>query len=181
MIEVAVEFIKAFIEKEYQALVSQYTERDEAIFQAKVAELEAYYEPDIPSMLNRPNPPDEEWFELGKQSVEQSLTPRILFQIKEYEHPSLGKLYRCYVGQNFRARNNNQAHYILNLYVAQKDGGLKIVSKYHIDRNKTTLDTGLDSWSYRDGIELETLGNLLEVRKFREPTPPEQLAEYLAE
>lgn len=180
MIEAATGFIKAFIKEEYEALVSQYTERNSEIFQGKLEKLKKFYAPGILPDVNRSPFTSERWFEEGKKTVESVLAPRVLFQVKEYEHPTLGKIYRCYVSNTTTARNN-QHSYFANFYLTDRKDGLKIVAKYHIDREITNLDGGLEGWNNRGGIELETLGKLNEVRKFQEPSDPKHLAEYQAE
>ena len=57
------------------------------------------------------------------------IQPRILFQVKQYEHPTLGNLYRCYVSTTQRDDNN----YLSCLYIANTEQGVKIVAQYNTD------------------------------------------------
>jgi len=166
--EDAINFIKQFIDEEYEALVAQWTEHDNSVFKTKRRELNRFYGPDITPEINRPRSVDKRWFEKAKKYLDM-IQPRILFQVKQYEHPTLGNLYRCYVSTTQRSNST----YFACLYVAHTEQGLKIVAQYNTD-----FEGG---WDWSGGVKLETLGKLIEVRKFQAPTEPENLKEYEAE
>jgi hypothetical protein len=166
--EDAINFIQAFIGKEYEALVAQWTERDDSIFEEKRNEVRQFYGAYLTPEVNRPEPVDNKWFKKGKKYLDM-IQPRVLFQVKQYEQPTLGNLYRCYVSTTQRDDNN----YFSCLYIGNTEQGVKIVAQYNTD-----FEGG---WNWRGGVKLDTLGKLIEVRKFQAPTDPENLKDYEAE
>lgn len=179
-----VNYVNAFLNAEYEALVAQYTERDDRVFQAKRAIVSQFLMSGIPSDLDRPLQPDDEWFERGKERVENgSLMPRTLFQIKVYDHPNFDKLYRAYVSLPLRPRGKRLA-YFTNFFISSTQNGYKIVSRYNLDllpeRDNVLFEDGNLAWVWRGGEKLTTLGKLIDVLKFRNPDDPQHLAEYQA-
>ena len=158
--EDAIHFIQAFISKEYEALIAQWTEPDNSLFKTKRREVNSFYGPDLATEVNRPRSVDDKWFKGAKKYLDM-IQPRILFQVKQYEHSTLGNLYRCYVSTTQRSNTT----YFACLYIAKTEQGLKIVAQYNTD-----FEGG---WNWRGGVKLETLAKLIEVRKFQAPTDPE--------
>lgn len=184
--EEAIDFIRAFIKKEYEALVAQWSERRDDIFAAKKRDVQRFYGRGLIAKANRPTPSDDEWFEKGAEQLDM-LQPRVLFQVKYYRHPTFGDLYRCYVSSTTKF---DDAEYFSCLYVANTEHGLKIVAQYNLcftcngtgmQGGKSCPDCNFNGWNWRGGVKLETLGKLVEVRKFQAPDHPEQMKEYNAE
>lgn len=177
-------FIQDFIRAEYEALVAQYTERDEAAFQAKRAKLKAFFANGTEPELSRIGPPDEDWFAAGERMMElKSLAPRVLFQVKAYRHPEYGRLYRAYLSSIAAPRGQGPL-YFKNYFIAERDGQLKIVSHYDLDiipdQEGDRLEDGGLAWIWTSGDRLRTLGELEDSRKFQPPDDPAQRAEYEA-
>ncbi|MEQ8996794.1 MAG: hypothetical protein RID53_09865 [Coleofasciculus sp. B1-GNL1-01] len=170
--EEAITFIRNFIDKEYETWVACWSEPDNNVFRPKRSELNTLYEGDLKSDIYRPRQVDESYFEEGKEQLEQT-QPRIFFQVKKYQHPTHGNLYRCYVSSTLRGRST----YSTCFYLANTENGLKIVSQYNVSSDP---GNGI-SWNWRGGLKLDKLGELVEVRKFQAPTDPEHLKEYEAE
>lgn len=179
MIEKAIDFIQEFIKKEHQTTVDRSTERNDEVFTAKKAELEDFFGQGLNSEVSRrPDSADENWFQEREEDLEL-IQPRQLFQVKEYEHPTLGTLYRCYVS----TINIDDNDYFACYYVGQTENGLKIISQYNFDlagESKGLLDHGL-YWNWRGGIKLKTQGKLVKIHKLQAPDDDEHLQEYEAE
>ncbi len=186
------DFITAFLAAEHGAHVAQHSERDDTAYEAACAAVQRFFEAGdelspawtyVEQQLQRPQPADAEWFDLGAQGLPH-LRARPLFQLKKYAHPDLGAVVRYYVGGNVGPAGR-PGRYILNL-ISREHGrghvhGRQLVSVFHVDHELDVLGTALDHWSFRDGLPLEHLGQLRAVVKFCEPGWPVHRAEYDAE
>jgi hypothetical protein len=182
MAQEILDFINAFLDAEHEALIAQYTEHDKNIFEGKKAILERFLSCGVESELSQPLSPDEAWFENGRRIVESgSLIPRMLFQIKIYDHPVFATLYRAYVSLN-SLPIGKRSMYFANFFAADTDEGLKIVSRYDIDmipdQEGVRLKDASLSWIWHSGKQISTLGKLVKTYKFKAPDNPEHLIEY---
>ncbi len=169
------QFIDAFLEAEYRAVVAQYTERDQARCDEQMAKLAAFAAPDVEVVIgHRPLHPDEKFFEIGDEKMQKGeFGKRTLFQVKLYEHATLGHLYRVYVGPDDVFPQ--APTYAANLFVTEIGGDLKIVSVYKFNRRfpqrkgyRYFTDHGL-AWNHSSGAEITALGTPAAVLKFQAP------------
>lgn len=185
MLDDAITFIHSFFSKEYNALVAQYTERDDKLFEASRQELEIFVAADVRNEAQRPPKANERWFDVGERMVNNDqVAPRTLFQIKAYRHPNFGTLYRAYASLPVPPRAKG-IDYFTNFYIIFIDGHSKIISRYDLDilpePNAEKLKDNSLTWVYHSGEVLNTLGDLLKVRKFQAPNKPNTMREYEAE
>jgi hypothetical protein len=179
------QFVEAFVPAEFEALVAQYSERDEAVFRAKRARVEEFFGRGMQPELRRPDRADEDWFAAGKRMIAlNTLAPRTLFQIKAYQHPNYQRLYRVYMSSSTAPRGKGPL-YFKNYFVSDQGGQFKIVSHYDLDlitdQAGNRLNDGGLTWIWNDGEVLETLGDFVQSQKFQAPDDPAQRAEYEAE
>ena len=180
----AVAFMGRFIEFECLTAKLIYTEESDEVVEAKLDELAEFYalgaRPDVYRMPKN----DREYFIKGREFA-KSVSPRVLFQIKQYDHPVYGEIYRCYVSHYLRP--GNTAVYNANLYVLHSNNNLRIISKYTIctacqgtDRvdGEVCPECELDGWNHSNGVEFEELGMQKGVLKIRPPDDPVQRTEY---
>jgi hypothetical protein len=172
--EKAIEFVQEYLEEEYRTIIALYTERDQDKYKHQKAKLDAFSIPEVEDeQLSRASAPSEEFFDVGEGNVNAGLiVKRSLFQIKLYKHPEFGELYRVYLGP-FRCFSKTPI-YDINLFVTEVAGELKVVARYKFNRfpnrqSQTYIaDNGL-IWNYQSGKQIETLGTLLDARKFQAP------------
>lgn len=179
------QFMRRFLDAEYEALIVMVAESQEDAFRQKKQAAERFLAPGVRSELQRPSLPDDEWFARGRARVAAGqLVPRTLFQIKAYDHPTIGALHRAYVSLTTRPRGERSV-YFANFYVAPVDDRLQIVSRYNIDRLPDPERPRFEDlslwWVWHSGVQLTTLGRLVDVRKLQAPDDPVSLAEYEAE
>jgi hypothetical protein len=184
MMDEVIDFLRDYIETEYQILLVRYSERDEQLFLGQLAQIKPFLAPGVESNLERP-PPDEDWFTIGKKMIAGgAVAPRTLFQVKMYRHSEHGDLYRAYVSDTSRPRGK-RSNYFANFFVAPVLQQLKIISRYDLDilpdqKGERFEAQGL-SWIWHSGLTIEELGTLIEVRKLQVPDESFALAEYLTE
>ncbi|MDQ2805460.1 MAG: hypothetical protein M3Z04_00850 [Chloroflexota bacterium] len=182
-----VDFMQDFIKAEHTTQLALYTDPDEAALRAKLNDLATFYAANVEPDVKAPGMRDAAYFKQAKKSL-PTVQPRILFQIKHYQHPKLGDLYRCYLSENLRA--GSQASYFANLYVAAQHGKLQIVAQYlicldcdgigKVDGKRCPECKG-KGWDYFYGVKVANPGELVEVRKLHKPDNPQQQADYEAE
>jgi hypothetical protein len=186
-LDAAVEFIRDFITAENAALHAQYTEHNQAAFDKKLDRLKEFYADDVAPDVNDPGERDAAFFKESAESLD-SVKPRLLFQVKRYEHPKLGDVYRAYVSNN--TRSGKKSLYFANLYVAGKGKERKIIANYVLCRNcaglgkvdgKKCPECKGDGWLWAGGTHMPKLDKPVEVHKLHAPDKPEHLAEYEAE
>src|SRR5215207_9228428 len=96
-----IEFTKTFIHVEYEALIAQYSETDNDLFQSKVRSVNYFLSHETRSTLSRPSHPNATWFSKGAEAIQKGLiVPRTVFQIKSYEDLTFGRLFRIYVSDS---------------------------------------------------------------------------------
>jgi hypothetical protein len=176
-----INFLEEYIKNEHQMYISGLSERNVDLFQKKYAEFESkYYENGIVNYnITTPRPSDEEYFQNGKEIIEKAI-PRIVFQIKKYDHQEWGILYRCYLSRTSPSKRLEKS-YLENFFIIKKVNDYKIISVYTIPIGLRRLRPDLRDWRYSQGKEISDLGKLLEVKKFQPPEDPIQLEEYNAE
>jgi hypothetical protein len=178
-----IEFVRQFMETEYDILVARYTERDDAVFQKKLLRIEPFLGPEVDFNLER-HSPDEKWFAIGEDMLAQGMiAPRTLFQAKQYKHSVWNPLCRVYVSNTVRPRGK-RLDYFANLFVAKLDGKHRIISRYELNildqEGVSFTDNGL-SWIWHSGEKIETLGNPTAVEKVVSPDLSPAREEFEAE
>jgi hypothetical protein len=167
MIDKAVDFIQEYLEAEYQAFIIAHVERDDDIAEEHLDELyERFYEAGMRAAVQRPYEPDDSFFWL-KDEVSEKIQRRVLFQVKQYEHPKHGKLFAAYVSDVFPGADS----YGLRLFFLPEGNRFKIVSGYDWNRRKT-------EWEHSSGFEIDEPGKIKAARKLRPPKSAADLAEY---
>jgi len=166
----AIERMKAFSEKEYEAIRASYLELDDAKMRQAIKEAKDYLyitPQNIQSFYfeRRPGMSAEEL--QGEMFMFKGYEPRVLFQAKHYRHSQLGNLYAFYTGPQKRL---HMLGYSDVFYMANVDGDLKIVSRYGLDFGPQDMPL---TWEHADGMRIIDPGDLLEVRRF---TPPQMQA-----
>ncbi|NTW49009.1 MAG: hypothetical protein HGB19_04605 [Chlorobiales bacterium] len=167
--EEVVRFIQKFVVQEYEVMIQIRTESDTHLVTSNLNALNQFFQ-GLNSGLNiSPSRTIEE-----RDTVIGQLQPRILFQIKQYAHLSLGTIFRVYLSSPFRGDHN----YFTNLYIANTENGLKIIARYNLctDCNGTGNHDGVlcdechgFGWNWRGGQQIESSGALLNVRQFSLP------------
>lgn len=175
-------FARDLIDREFEAYQAKYLQRDEVLARATIARFLELVEGEVETDMVRPIAPGEAWFAAGQAMLANGmLAPRILFQIKAYRHPNLGRLYRLYMSAPTRPRSGNAGYYT-NFYASDTGSGLKVIARYDLDllpdQPGERIRMDRLSWIFAGGVSLETLGSLLEVKKFQAPGQKEHLAEY---
>jgi hypothetical protein len=164
-------FMNEFIEKEYEAFIASYTEKDEEIFEVKQNQVDKMYAAGLRTIVQRGYDPDEEWFQEGKRQM-LVLKKRILFQIKKYEHNEFETLYECSlsspIGYFLKKDGIETAKWdddISNIYYVTNiksrvtgDFAMKIIADYHC---------GAERFAY-GSKEIKPLGKLLETYQLEE-------------
>ncbi len=165
----AIDFIRLFIEQEYKSLVVAQSERDVNKFFSTIEALSSYCVPGLAlAFVQRPYKPADDWFK-NEEDASKIWQRRKLFQIKRYEYSAYGDIFRCYVSDTVAGKDTCFSC----LYVARVEENLKVISKYSID-----FEGG---WDYQGGIELDRLGDLVEVQKLASPSWPDYMKVYEAE
>ena len=182
-----VEFIRDFISAENAALYAQYAERSQTAFLKKLDHLRTFYAEGVAPDVNDPGKRDAAFFKECAESLDE-VKPRLLFQVKHYEHPKLGDLYRAYVSNN--TRSGKRSLYFANIYVAGKGKERRIIANYVLCRDcaglgkvdgKKCPECKGAGWLKAGGAQIPKLDKPVEVRKFLAPDKPEHLIEYEAE
>lgn len=173
--DIAIDFIQSFIQAEYKALMTTYTEPDENLFDEAIRQSEdfLYIAPNHIMSLGFGRPPGLSSDEIEEMAEEASkFNPRVLFLAKHYEHPVFGDLYVFYASGY---HDMPLLAYDTTFYVALVEKKLKIISKYVVGFN-----SGIDEleWEYLCGTKVDQLGDLIEVRKFIEPESRPHKADY---
>ena len=181
-----IRFVKALLQAEYDALAVQPSDRlDASLYRAKLEQVNSFFSTKILEDLGQIISPQDGLFEPGEKRINtELLRPRPIFQIKAYEHPELGDIFRVYVGLPWQTKEG-QSGYFANYFVANTEEGLKIVSRYLLDlfaeSSDSRFEDGSLSWIWSGGLEFTTLGRLVEVRKFEIPSEPASLEEFESE
>lgn len=180
-------FLRDYVEAEHAAQMCLYTERDDAVLQVKLDTLQTFHAPAVPPDVRAPLVRDESWFSQAAETL-GSIQPRVLFQIKHYQHPELGDLFRAYVSSNLRA--GKKVGYFASLYLAGHEGRLRIVSRYLICldcegagrvNGKKCRECKGKGWEYFYGLKLPDPGALIEVRRLRSPDIAQNRVDYDSE
>lgn len=174
-------FLDRYICDEHQLFISGLSERNVSLFKQNYEAFESkYYEYGIVNyQISTPKQPYDKYFERGKRMIEASI-PRIIFQVKKYEHPQWGMLYRCYLSTTSPSKRMKK-DYAENFFVYQLGDEYKIISIYTLPPELTKLNPDLREWEYSRGKTIEELGTLLKVKKYHPTEDPTQLEEYQIE
>jgi hypothetical protein len=165
-----IEFLERYAKAENQAYAASLLEADRARFDAKVERAQAFYwnDPDATLLLSLAQVSDA-----GDEDAypdEKKEKGRRIFLVRRYEHPKLGDLYAAWTSP---PRPGDTVTYGEILYVARKEGDLKIVSVYQ--KGMPGPDR---AWEYRGGEEIKKPGKAVEVRKLLPPEMPDDRADY---
>lgn len=184
-IDSAVEFFQGFIAKEREAEVALANERDDAVFEALVDELNTFYTGDIATTIYREPEADEASFSFYQRKLQGRKTP-ILFKVARYAGPRGAALYRAYASSNLEADDT----YFTTYWAKVKRGKLKIVAQYNRCtecqgtgkvNGRTCPECKGRGWNWRGGEHIDDPGKPEEVRKLQPPADPQDLADYEAE
>ena len=172
--EKVIRFIHNFLTQEYEVMIQMRTEPDVLLTEHNLNSLNQFFQ-ELHSGLNLSSSRTME----ERTTVIRQLQPRILFQINQYVHASLGTIYRVYLSSPFWGDNN----YYVNFYVVNTEKGLKIVSRYIICYNCNGTGYCAEllcdecqgfGWNWRGGKKIESLGKLVTERKFKHTINREQ-------
>ncbi|HYH02627.1 MAG TPA: hypothetical protein VEC37_05965 [Bacillota bacterium] len=174
-------FLEKYIEDEHKMFIAGLSEKNVSLFKKEYENFKTkYYQYGIGNFnITTPRQPYGEYFERGKQIIANAI-PRIIFQVKKYNHPEWGVMYRCYLSGTSPSINMEK-NYEENFFIVKKDGDYNIISIYTTPIEIKKLHPDLREWDHRQGIEIKELGTLVEVKKFQPPEDPVQLEEYKAE
>lgn len=164
-------FMNKFIEKENEAFIASYTEKDEEIFEEKQNQVDKMYAAGLRTIVQRGSDPDEEWFQEGKRQM-LVLKKRILFQIKKYEHKEFKTLYECSLSSpiGYFLRKDgvetpkwdddiSNIFYVTNIKSrVTGDSSMKIVADYHCEAERFAYGSK----------EIKPLGELLKMYHMEE-------------
>lgn len=166
-----IKLVEAFAVAEREAIAASLVEPDPAAFREKVEEAQRYFW-DAPNATLR--------LTIGQSSgagdTEQNrqwaadVKPRQILMVKQFQHPEAGDLYAVYTTPE---DPKFAVMYGEILYVARKDGELKIVSRYR----KGFPGAGI-TWEWMGGERIDDPGTPEEVRKLLAPQNPEHKADY---
>jgi len=165
-----IQFIQSFLSLEYEANIQSRSEPDTSLVETTLNNLNRFYrglDPGISLSSSRVLEDPE--------TVKTQFQPCVLFRIERYNHMTLGALYRIYLSSSLRGDES----YFTNLFVANTDNGLKIISQYNLcnycdgtGRRKSRICDECHGmgWNWRGGQKLDLLGELVETRQFTQPT-----------
>lgn len=176
------DFIDTFLKVEYEAVVACHSERDDTMFAWRKEALEQILAFDVRLDIER-DAPGEAWFERGRREVASgNIAPRPFFAMRKYIHPTLGDLFRLYVGK-LSGQKEGKPRYATNFFIARVDDAWKVIARYEIDGGRTTdaekrFESGNLTWRWHSGREITELGPSKGAWKMRAPEDPVHLAEY---
>ena len=166
--DAVVDFVRSFIQKEHEAHVAMYTERDEAAYQAKIAAANEFLDLEEPvelGLYREENPPEHYFRAASIREMLEHTVARTLFLVQRHK----GDIYRCTVSSDYAFP---LLSYSMEWFVGLRDdGALKILAKHSVSRNRRVA---------LGGRSVKSLGKALEVRKLTPPTDPDDLAKYSA-
>lgn len=183
-------FVRKFIQQEYEFNKILHTERDDASMQAARAQIRAYFADDFANFdqgpdYRRPSQPDNTFFEDGQLQFDRGwIVPRTFFQLKQYQHPEIGQLFRAYTSSIHRSEPGHNG-YANNFFITRQNNDLRIITRYRLHdprgRGRVMItDHGL-MWAASGGLKIQTMGKLVAVHKLEPPDQPADRAEYDAE
>jgi len=158
-------FIQNFVNQEYEVMIQIRTESDTLLVDNNLNRLNQFFQ-GLNSGLNLSSSRTLE----ERSQVMSQLQERILFQINQYSHASLGTIYRVFLSSPFYGDHSSYT----NFYIANTEKGLKIIARYNICNNCEGLGykTGFlcdecqgFGWNWRGGQKFESLGELVAERE----------------
>lgn len=167
--ESAITFVKQFLTQEYKALIYLRTESDVNLIETTLETLNNFFQC-LDSGLCLSSSRTIE----NRDTVLRQLQPRVLFQIKQYTHSTLGTIHRVYLSSSFFGDHD----YFTNFYIAETEKGFKIIARYNLCdacngagniRGFICNECHGLGWKWRGGQQLDTLGSLIMVRQFELP------------
>ena len=163
-------FIRDFINQEYEGLLLERTEKDPAVYMNAVTSISSYCDTGLGLLFigRRPYKPNEDWYQSLDQA-KQEIQPRNLYKIERYEHPELHTLYKCYCSDTKAGENT----LFTILYVSGTAKRMAIVSRYNIDFK--------GGWVHRGGKIIAGPDTPVEKRIFQEPDWPKHVEMYKKE
>lgn len=166
-----------YLAAEFAALTAVMAEPDDALVADAVTVAARFLRsaPDRPLIfsINRmPGPSAESLAQTRAQLAQYQA--RTLFQVKEYQHPTWGRLFGAYAGS--RARDVAGAYERL-YYLADADGTPGLIAEYVPELLAPAPPV---TWSRLQGAEIDDPGELVAVRQLAEPTRKAHLEDYRA-
>jgi hypothetical protein len=163
-------FLKKYVKAEKDAYVASFQEADAAKFEAKLERAqEFYWEAPGGTLEMSLGQPDDAGDKEAYGDADKK-EGRHVFLVKKYDHPKLGELYAAWASS---ARPRFAVSYGEILYVARKDGELKIISRYKLGMPGPGRD-----FEHLGGEEIDDPGEPVEVRKLEAPEKPDDKADY---
>lgn len=169
MMEEAISFLKKYVQQEYETFGIVHTEKDDEVAEAAIDKLyDEFYGPGMRARVQRPMSPSKNFF-WKKKEIGEKLQKRLVFQVKQYEHPKRGDLFAGYLSEVFPGSTG----YGAMVYFTKQDGSWQIIADHAWDRDEM-------KWEHTSGEELKSPGKLKEVKKIKPPTLKEDLQDYEA-
>jgi hypothetical protein len=163
----AIDLFNAYLDAEYAAVVATRTEPDDAVVNRARAAVEAFLNtgPDgrMASTIGRAPGMTAAAVEALAATVDQ-VVRRTLFQVVEYRHPALGRLFAGYAGGQSML---SKGAYGRLLYATELAGEPKIISEYVPDILEPAPPV---AWSVLQGAQIAPPGRPGAVRQFTGPT-----------
>jgi hypothetical protein len=177
--EAVLKFLRDFANAECRAQRAMILERDDKKLKKLISAWDAMHS-GLRSGLSRPENLPSEVFEEPSQIEEAENTkPRTVFAVARYKQGK-ADLYRAWMGDTSLGPRGESL--TQNLYVADVEGDLKVVSRYRrcstclgtlkLPNGKKCPECWGQGWEHRGGVEIKKLGAAKEVRKLAEPSDP---------
>lgn len=175
--EEVINFLNAFIREEYETLITLQAEYPISVLEAKCSNLNSFFSNNLEPELYRLNS-----YNL-KEGTPEIFQPRILFQVKQYNHPIYSKLYRAYMSSVW----HGDTSYFTSFFVSFEGSKLKIVSQYNVcvdcngsgtQGSKTCEECSGFGWNWRGGFQLDTFGKEYKTYKLKMPNNSVHLEDY---
>lgn len=167
--EEVISFLKKYVQQEYDTFVTVHTEKDDETAEDAIDKLyDEFYGPGMRARVQRPMNPSKNFF-WGKKEINKKLQKRLLFQVKQYEHPKRGDLFAGYLSDVFPGSTG----YGSMVYIKQEGDTWQIIADHAWNRDQM-------EWEHTSGEELKSPGKLKGKKKLQPPTLKEDLQDYEA-
>jgi hypothetical protein len=183
-----IEFARRYIALSFEHSRAMWQIKDDREYQKVLAELDAMFAvPDGSGEGRSPGLSPEKLAKYAHDYAASAHVPTLLFQVKEYEHPKLGRIFLCYFSILTRDADADVTAYHLGYWVQRTKDGLKFISLTDycpachatgVFQGKKCPECHGAGWNHRDGIKIGDPGKLVAVRKLEAPTDPDSLEEY---
>jgi hypothetical protein len=179
-IDEVVQFMKDFIQAEYECLIARHSEPDDQKFLAAYNRVVGFFSGATVGGLTRPPMTAADFARFAPQL--QLIKPRILFKVKSFDYPELGELHAAWTGSTA----GTPSYYSLFL-IRPVDSRPRIVAEYGLCLECSGRDPDCSycsaGWSRSSGLRLDfkRVGSATDVRKLSPPQPAHERATYDAD